>query len=281
MSLLVFGRTGQVARALQHLAPEAIYLGREDADLADPAACADAIATHQPGMVINAAAFTAVDRAEEQEALATVINRDAPGAMAQACAARGLPFVHISTDYVFSGMGSTPWLPEDGTDPQNSYGRSKRAGELAVQAAGGAHVILRTSWVFSATGQNFVRTMLRLSETHPALRVVDDQFGGPTPAADIAKACLNIARALRNNPAKSGIYHYSGAPDVSWKGFAAEIFRQRGRDVALTGIATADYPTPATRPLNSRLECRDTRVAFGLGRPDWQAGLARVLAELE
>lgn len=283
--LLIFGRSGQVARALQGLVPEATYLDRAAADLADPAACAAAIAAHRPQMVINAAAFTAVDRAEEEEALATKINGAAPGAMAQSCARADIPFVHISTDYVFpgtgTGTGTAPWRPGDDTNPLNAYGRSKLAGEHLVRAANGAHVILRTSLVFSAHGSNFVRTMLRLSDSHAALRVVDDQFGGPTPAADIARACLNIARALRADPAKSGTYHYSGAPDVSWKTFAQEIFTQSGRDVAVTGIATAEYPTPAPRPLNSRLDCRTTQAAFGLTRPDWRAGLARVLAELE
>ncbi|VAV92504.1 dTDP-4-dehydrorhamnose reductase [hydrothermal vent metagenome] len=278
--LLVFGRSGQVARALQGLAPEATFLDRAAVDLADPAACAAAIAAHQPQMVINAAAFTAVDRAEEEEVLATKINGDAPGAMAQECARANVPFVHISTDYVFPGDGTAPWQPDDATAPLNAYGRSKLAGENLVRAAHGAHVILRTSWVFSARGQNFVRTMLRLSASHKALRVVDDQIGGPTPAADIAWACLKIARALRADPAKSGTYHYSGASDVSWKGFAQEIFAQSGKDVEVSGIATADYPTPAPRPLNSRLECHATKAAFGLERPDWRAGLARVLAEL-
>ena len=281
MSLLVFGRSGQVARALRALAPEAVFLDRAAADLADPAACAAAIAAHRPRMVINAAAFTAVDRAEEEEALATVINGAAPGAMAQECAGANVPFVHISTDYVFPGHGTAPWQPEDDTAPLNAYGRSKLAGEHLVRGAGGAHVILRTSWVFSAHGQNFVRTMRRLSKSHAALRVVDDQIGGPTPAADIATACLHMARTLRDDPAKSGTYHYSGAPDVSWKGFAQEIFAQSGKNVDVTGIATADYPTPAPRPLNSRLDCRATMAAFGLARPDWRAGLARVLAELE
>ena len=281
MSLLVFGHGGQVARALRALAPGAVYLDRAAADLANPEACAAAIAAHQPQMVINAAAFTAVDRAEEEEALATAINGAAPGAMARECARADIPFVHISTDYVFDGDGTAPWRPDDDTAPLNAYGRSKLAGEDLVREAHGAHVILRTSWVFSAHGSNFVRTMRRLSESHAALRVVDDQIGGPTPAADIARACLHMARALHEDPAKTGTYHYAGAPDVSWKGFAQEIFAQGGKNVEVTGITTADYPTPAPRPLNSRLDCSTTQAAFGLARPDWRAGLARVLAELE
>ncbi len=150
-----------------------------------------------------------------------------------------------------------------------------------MRAAGGTHAILRTSWVFSAHGTNFVKTMLRLSETRDSLTIVGDQIGGPTPASDIAAACLRIAGALADDPGKTGTYHFSGAPETSWAGFAREIFAQAGRDVAVTEIPTADYPTPARRPLNSRLDCAATEAAFGLARPDWRAGLARVLAELK
>ena len=193
MKLLVFGQTGQVARELARAAPEALFLGRDQADLSDPAACAAAIRAHRPDAVINAAAWTAVDRAETEEAAATVVNGHAPGAMAQACADLGAPLVHISTDYVFDGAGSLPFRPGDPTAPLGAYGRSKLAGEAAVRAAGGAHVILRTSWVFSAHGANFVKTMLRLGADRPALRVVADQIGGPTPADAIAAACLSLA----------------------------------------------------------------------------------------
>ena len=280
MTLMVFGRTGQVAMELARLVPDAVFLGREQADLGDPAACADAIRALGPRAVLNAAAYTTVDRAEDEETLATCINGAAPGAMARACAGLGIPFVHISTDYVFDGSGSTPWRQSDPTAPQNAYGRSKCTGEEAVRAAGGTHVILRTSWVFSAHGANFVKTMLRLSETRDALDIVDDQIGGPTPAADIARACLAIADQLLSDPGKSGTYHFSGAPYISWKGFAEAIFAETGQRVTITGIPTTGYPTPAVRPRNSRLDCQSTRDVFGIGRPDWRAGLRICLGQL-
>lgn len=280
MSLLVFGKTGQVATELARRAPDAVYLGRDAADLTDPAACMAAIDAHKPDAVINAAAYTAVDAAEEDEDTAQAINAIAPGAMAHACAARGIPLVHISTDYVFDGSGTAPRGPKDPVSPQNAYGRSKLAGEQAIAAAGGTHAILRTSWVFSAHGGNFVKTMLRLSETRDALSIVDDQIGGPTPAADIAAACLKIAAQLQADPGKSGVYHFSGAPDVSWKDFAEAIFARAGREVAVSGIPTADYPTPAARPLNSRLDCADAETVFGIPRPDWRSGLDAVLKEM-
>jgi dTDP-4-dehydrorhamnose reductase len=280
VSVLVFGKAGQVATELQRQG-DVVALGREAADLSQPGAVAAAIEAARPGAVINAAAYTAVDRAEEQEALATRINGAAPGEMAQACARLGIPLVHISTDYVFAGTGQVPWVETDPVAPRNAYGRSKLAGEEAIRAAGGAHVILRTSWVFSAHGGNFVKTMLRLSETRDALTVVEDQIGGPTPAADIAAACLEIARQLSDDPSKSGTYHFSGAPDTSWKGFASEIFSRAGRKVAVTGIPTSAYPTPAERPLNSRLDCTAIATAFGIRRPDWHEGLQTVLDELD
>ncbi|WP_300064233.1 dTDP-4-dehydrorhamnose reductase [uncultured Roseobacter sp.] len=278
--LLVFGRTGQVATELQAQAPEAVYLGRAEADLADPAACAAAIRARAPAAVINAAAYTAVDRAEEEEALATTVNGAAPGAMAEACAAQAIPFVHISTDYVFDGTGTRPLLPDDPVAPPGAYGRSKLAGERAVAAAGGAYAILRTSWVFSAHGQNFLKTMLRLAQTRDQLSVVEDQIGGPTPADAIAAACLEICAALRDTPGKAGTYHFSGAPDVSWAGFAREIFAQSGADVTVRGIPSSDYPTPAPRPLNSRLDGSALKAHFGIPRPDWRAAVRTILKEL-
>jgi dTDP-4-dehydrorhamnose reductase len=280
MTLLVFGRSGQVATELARLAPDAVFRGREAADLSDPEACAQAIRDHAPGAVINAAAWTAVDLAEDHEDQARVINRDAPAAMARACAAGDIPFVHISTDYVFDGGGDAPRAPGDPVAPQNAYGRTKLAGEDAVRDAGGRFAILRTSWVFSAHGANFVKTMLRLAETRDALNVVGDQIGGPTPASGIAAACLTMADRLRSRPEAAGTYHYAGTPDTSWAGFARAIFDMAGKEVAVTEIPTTDYPTPAARPLNSRLDCRETEAVFGIVRPDWQAALADVLTEL-
>lgn len=278
--ILVFGRDGQVGRELT-AHPGVVSLGRAQADLSKPEACVAAIEAHAPEAVINAAAYTAVDRAEDELALATIINADAPTAMAEACKARDIPFVHISTDYVFDGSGDTPWNPKDPTDPQGAYGLSKRRGEEGVMAAGGRYAILRTSWVFSAHGANFVKTMLRLSEDRDALNIVADQIGGPTPARDIATACLTIARDLLRMPSHAGLYHYSGAPDVSWYDFATRIFDMAGRDIAVTPIPTSAFPTPAKRPLNSRLDCADTAAIFGVARPDWEAGLHDALHDLE
>jgi len=279
MKILVFGKTGQVASELQAQA-EVTALSRDQADLTDPAACAAAIADHAPDVVINAAAWTAVDKAEEDEAQATVINGDAPGAMARECAARTIPLVHISTDYVFAGDGQTPWTPDDPTGPLGAYGRSKLAGERAIAEAGGQWAVLRTSWVFSAHGNNFLKTMLRLSETRDALSIVEDQIGGPTPADRIAEACLVMARAMVDDRSKGGMHHFAGAPDTSWKGFAEEIFARAGREVAVTGIPTAAYPTPAQRPLNSRMDCSALKAQFGIDRPDWRGGIDRALAAL-
>ena len=278
--ILVFGKTGQVARELQQRGT-VMALGREEANLSDPQACADAIMHHAPDAVINAAAYTAVDQAEDEEAVATVINGDAPRSMASACAKLGIPFVHISTDYVFEGTGQVPWQPQDQTAPQNAYGRSKLSGETGIADSGAVYAILRTSWVVSARGTNFVKTMLRLSATRDVLNVVGDQIGGPTPARDIAMACLQIAEQLTQDPSKSGTYHFSGTPDVSWADFAREIFDQAGKSVAVTPIPTTDYPTPAHRPLNSRLDCSATRRAFGIARPDWVTGLKAILDELK
>ena len=277
-NLLVFGKTGQVATELQRQA-EVIALGREEADLAHPERCATWIRHYAPRAVINAAAYTAVDRAETEEPLAQTINAAAPAAMAQACAALEIPFLHISTDYVFDGTGDTAWQPHDQPAPCNAYGRSKLAGEHAILASGVRHVILRTSWVFSAHGSNFVKTMLRLSTTRDRLDVVADQWGGPTPAQAIAAALLVMARALADGH-PGGIYHFAGQPVTSWAGFARETFAQAGRDVHVTGIPTKAYPTPAARPLNSRLDSATLETDFGITPPDWRDGLRRVLTEL-
>ncbi len=282
MKALVFGQTGQVARELARRVPVGVtaeFLGRDRADLADPDACAAAVMAADVDVVINAAAWTAVDRAETEEAAAQVVNGVAPGTMARAAATRGLPFVHISTDYVFDGAGVTPFGVDHPVGPLGAYGRSKLAGEQAVQAAGGAYVILRTSWVVSAHGSNFVKTMLRLGAERDSLNVVADQIGGPTPAADIADAVYVIAAGLRAG-APGGVQHFTGAPDVSWAGFARAIMAQAQLGCIVQDIASSAYPTPARRPLNSRLDCSGL-AAFGLTRPDWRAGLDLILQELQ
>jgi dTDP-4-dehydrorhamnose reductase len=279
MKLLIFGKTGQVARELQRLAPDATCLGRDQADLTNPAACAAAVMATDADAVINAAAWTAVDKAETEEAAATVVNGDAPTAMARAAAARGLPFLHLSTDYVFDGAGTRPFAPEHPTAPLNAYGRSKLAGEHGIRAAGGNHLILRTSWVFSAHGTNFVKTMLRLGRERESLNVVADQIGGPTPASDIAGTLVLLARRLLDG-ATGGTHHYTGAPDASWADFARAIMAQAQLSCRINNIPSTAYPTPAQRPMNSRLDCRSLQAAFGIQRPDWRTGLSDILKEL-
>jgi dTDP-4-dehydrorhamnose reductase len=279
MKLLVFGKTGQVAREVQRLAPDATYLGRDEADLLNPAACAAAIAAHDADAIINAAAWTAVDKAETEEAAATTVNGDAPTAMARAAAAKGIPFLHISTDYVFDGAGDQPFTPDHPTGPLGAYGRSKLAGEQGVRAAGGNHLILRTSWVVSAHGANFVKTMLRLGAERESLNVVADQIGGPTPASAIAEALLTAAKAMTQG-AKGGTHHFSGAPDTSWADFARRIMAEASLPCQIRDITTAEYPTPAKRPLNSRLDCRALTSTFGIPRPDWREGLKVIVREL-
>ena len=280
MRLLVFGQSGQVAQELARRLPQGVsaqFLSRDQADLSDPAACAAAIGGCDA--VINTAAYTAVDKAEADEAAALVVNATAPTAIAARCAALDIPFLHLSTDYVFDGAGTLPFATNHPTGPRNAYGRTKLAGEQGIRAAGGRHVILRTSWVVSAHGNNFVKTMLRLGGTRDRLTVVADQIGGPTPAADIADALLVVAKAMVDG-AHGGTHHFAGAPDVSWAGFARTIMAQAGLACQITDISTSAYPTPAARPLNSRLDCSAFEAEFGVKRPDWRLGLAAILQEL-
>ena len=277
--VLVFGSTGQVATELGHM--DSIQcLGRAEANLEDPTLCSDAIKRFAPAAVINAAAYTAVDKAESEGAAAGLINAHAVKAMAETCAEIGIPLVHISTDYVFEGSGRDAFATSDRPSPQNVYGRTKLLGENFVKSSGCVFAIVRTSWVFSAHGNNFVKTMLRLADSRAELSVVNDQVGGPTSARAIADACLEIAKQLRASPSKSGVYHFTGAPNVSWAEFAQYIFKMAGLNVNVTGIPTEEYPTPAARPLNSRLDCSDTYRVFGVSQPDWREELSSVLTEL-
>ena len=278
--ILVFGKTGQIAAELSTF--ESLKtLGREKANLYKPLECREAILFYKPKAVINVAAYTAVDNAESDEYLARQINGEAVAMMAATCAELNIPLVHISTDYVFDGSGTTPWLTSDIPNPINAYGRSKLQGERAIEASGCIYVILRTSWVVSAHGNNFVKTMLRLSERKNSLNVVDDQIGGPTFAGDIAHTCVLIAEQLIKEPSKKGIYHYTGQPDVSWFQFAKEIFEKVGARTVATPILTSDYPRPALRPLNSRLNCSTTKEVFGISRPFWYDALENILKELD
>ena len=201
--------------------------------------------------------------------------------MAQACADLNIPMVQISTDYVFNGAGDAPFAPADPTAPLGVYGWTKLAGEQGVIASGAPYAILRTSWVFSAHGANFVKTMLRLGAERDALSIVADQIGGPTCARDIAGAVLEIARQLKDDPSKSGTYHFSGGPDVSWANFAREIFKQSGITCDVSDIPSSAYPTPARRPMNSRLDCSKLATVFDINRPDWRVGLAQILSDLK
>ncbi|WP_284163841.1 dTDP-4-dehydrorhamnose reductase [Frigidibacter sp. SD6-1] len=287
MKALVFGTTGQVAIEIARNAPlvgmEIEALDRVHADLTDPAACAALVTATDADIVINAAAYTAVDAAESDLATAQLVNADAPGAMARAAATRGLPFLHVSTDYVFDGAGARPWEEGDAVAPLGAYGATKLDGERQVTAAGGPHVILRTAWVFSAHGKNFVKTMLRLGAEREALSVVDDQRGGPTPAHEIAKALIAIGLSFHEGRGQSGIFHFAGGPACSWADFAEAIFAASsiGRKPTVRRITTAEFPTPARRPANSVLNCTKIRDIYSIGQPDWRTGLKTVIRELE
>lgn len=280
-TLLVIGKTGQVARALKaELGDGAIFLGREELDLAQPEKVAATLAAYSPTAIINAAAYTLVDKAESEEALATAINATSVGEVAAFCAARGIPLVHYSTDYVFAGNGETPWKETDATGPLSAYGRSKLAGEQAIAASGCKHLILRTSWVYDADGKNFVNTMLRFGAEREEMKVVADQFGAPSYAPHLAQATLAaLANAQALHAFPSGIYHFCNAGVTSWHGFAQAIFnaaRALGLPVAvknLLAITTAEYPTPAARPANSRMDCSKLKQVVSVTLPDWQDGL--------
>ena len=283
MTILVFGRSGQVARSLSERAGEAsaplVFLGRDQADLSLPEQCAAAIREQRPAAVINAAAWTAVDAAEESEAEASVVNGEAPGVMATTCAELAIPFLHVSSDYVFDGSGVLPWAPSAPAEPLGAYGRSKALGETRIRESGARAVVLRTSWVFSPFGANFVKTMLRLGAERERLSVVDDQIGGPTSARSIAGALLSLAEQMLAGR-KGGTYNFSGAPAVSWAAFAKTIMKQANLPCEITPIPTTAYPTPAPRPLNSRLDCASLSSDFGIEQSDWRMELSDVLESL-
>lgn len=282
MKLLVFGKSGQVATELARRLPvdvDATFLDRGQCDLGQPLECGKRIRNVDVDVVINAAAWTAVDRAEEEEAAATVVNGDAPAEMASACYERDIPLVHISTDYVFDGSGEKAFQPHDETSPINAYGRSKLAGEIAIQTSGATSVILRTSWVYSSHGNNFLKTMLKLGQSRDSLNVVSDQVGGPTPASAIADAAIAAARGLVGGQA-GGIYHFSGTPEATWASFARAIMQAAELGCEIHDVPTSSYPTPARRPLNSRLDCSSLERDFKISQPDWQASLPRLVEEI-
>lgn len=289
MRIAVTGREGQLARSLadragRHPGLEVMALGRPGLDLERPATVAQSIAEARPDLVVNAAAYTAVDKAEQEEAIAFAVNRDGAAAVAETAARLNVPLIQISTDYVYGGDKAGPYVESDPVSPLGVYGRSKLAGEEAVRAAHPGAVILRTSWVYSPFGNNFVKTMLRLGRERDELRVVDDQTGNPTSALDLADAILRIAPRLAGEPASSQILHLAGEGAVSWHGLAEYIFERaaaRGvRVPRLLAIPTSAYPTPARRPANSRLDCRAFRERFGFSLPFWQHGVDETLSRL-
>jgi dTDP-4-dehydrorhamnose reductase len=289
--IAVTGRQGQVARALTEAGPalgvETVTLGRPQLDLAVPETVRPALKAAAPDIVVNAAAYTAVDQAEREPEIANSINGIGAGVVAEAARALGLPIIHLSTDYVFDGCKTSAYVEEDFVAPGSVYGASKLAGEQAVTAATDEHVILRTAWVYAPYGKNFVRTMLALAESRDEVRVVADQYGCPTYAPDIANAVIRIARNLLKSPSDPllrGVFHFAGRGPTNWADFAAAIFAyltSKGlKKPALTYITSADYPTPAKRPLNSRLNCAKLAHVHGVESPSWRDSLAICLERL-
>ena len=303
MRILLLGKNGQVGWELQRsLAPlgEVVALDRYGAahpgqpgvwlvgDLADPAGLARTVETLRPQVIVNAAAHTAVDRAESEPDLARLLNAEAPGALARAAQAVGAWLVHYSTDYVFDGSGHQPWREDDTTGPINTYGRSKLQGEEAVRSQCERHLVLRTSWVYAARGGNFAKTMLRLARERERLTVIDDQFGAPTGAELIADVTAHAIRHVLRTGEGQGTYHLAAAGVTTWHGYASHVIDTARRLQAEGGwqvnevapVPTSAFPTPARRPHNSRLDTRRLRDTFGLTLPPWQQGVERMLAEI-
>lgn len=294
MRLLIAGWQGQVARALVEMAPgcrdvTACAVGRAALDICEAKSIERALSGISPTVVINSAAYTAVDKAESEPERAFALNRDGARLLAEAAARRGIPIIHISTDYVFDGSKPEPYVEEDATAPATVFGRSKLEGEQAVQVANPKHIILRTAWVFSPAGRNFVKTMLAQARDAAHVRVVDDQRGSPTYAPHLVGAILHLARIISTPDVNGpwGIYHAANSGTTSWRGFAEEVFtrsRELGGPAAqVEPIRSADYPTPAQRPANSQLDCAKLERTFGLRLPSWQDGVAdcvqRILEE--
>ena len=294
MKILLFGKDGQLGWELQRsLAPlgELVALGHGStelsADFSKPEALVATVDAVRPQVIVNAAAYTTVDKAESEPDLARSVNASAPGVLAAAAARVGALLVHYSTDYVFDGSGSRPWRESDPTGPLSVYGATKLEGERLIQAAGPQHLIFRTSWVYAARGGNFAKTMLRLAKERERLTVIDDQFGAPTGAELLADVTAHAVFATLRDPAKAGLYHLAAAGETSWHGYArfvlaeaqaAGVALKAGPD-AVEPVLTSAFPTAAKRPANSRLDTAKLHEAFGLRMPDWQVGVARMLAE--
>lgn len=288
MRLLVTGKDGQVGWELQRaLAPlgEVIAASRAEMDLSQPESLRENVRAIKPDWIINAAAYTAVDKAEQEEALATTINGEAPGVLAEEAKKLGAGFVHYSTDYVFDGTKTTPYVENDPTNPLGAYGRSKLLGEKNVQAIGGRSWVFRTSWVYAPRGKNFMLTMLRLAKEKPRLRVVADQFGAPTSAALIADATAAFIARQTKQPTPDALYHLSAGGHASWHSFAEAIVKLGAQwglcpEVPVDPISTAEYPLPARRPANSLLDHRKLEAVLGVELPSWESGLETALGTL-
>jgi len=274
LRILLTGATGQVGWELRKaLAPlgEVKAFDRFGLDLADTPPLVATVRALQPQVIVNAAAYTAVDKAETERDMAFAVNATAPRVLAEEAKRIGALLVHYSTDYVFDGSKSTPYVEDDAPDPINVYGASKLAGERAIVGTGCRHLILRTSWVYGPRGKNFYLTILRLAKERPELRIVDDQIGAPTSSLEIARA---TALLLRKDP--QGLYHLSAAGETTWCGFARALLARAGISTSVVPIRTEDYPTPARRPRNSRLDCARLRAEFGVALAPWEQGLAEV-----
>jgi dTDP-4-dehydrorhamnose reductase len=292
VKILVFGAGGQVGREVCRAAwprsCEVLALGHNAGDITKPAEVSALIARERADMVINLAAYTAVDRAENEPEAAWAVNCAGAAHLAATCGETTTALIHLSTDYVFDGSKTGPYREDDAVNPLGVYGRSKEAGERAVRAGTARHIILRTAWVYGAQGTNFVKTMLRLGAERPVLRVVADQQGCPTAAADIASALIVIAREIESGSQKWGTFHFASAGTTSWHGFANEIIGLAtqlgvwpiGLRPRVEPTTTEQYPTPARRPANSVLDCRKISESFGISAPQWRASLIPVLREL-
>lgn len=283
MTILVTGRRGQLAQSLVERGGEKVLLGgRPDLDLAMPGSARAFIFARRPSLIINAAAFTAVDLAESEEASARRINADAAGEVAAAARELGVPIIHISTDYIFDGWSTAPYVETDATNPLGAYGRTKLAGEEAVRARNPDHLILRTSWLFSPFGRNFVATMVALGRSRDQLNVVADQHGNPTSALDLADAILIIAHRLESGD-RTGLgdtYHLAGSGIASWYDLALAVQEEAGNAVTVAPVTTANWPTPAARPAYSVLDSSKFARDFGYMMPDWRVSLAPIVARL-
>ena len=292
MRLLITGWQGQLARSLIEAAagrPEitALGLGRPALDLCARPSILRTLTDNAPDIIVNTAAYTAVDKAESEAAAAFALNRDGAGMLAESAAARGVPIIHVSTDYVFNGAKTSPYVETDATHPLNVYGASKLAGEQAVAAANPRHVIVRTAWVHSPFGQNFVKTMLRLAASRARINVVADQLGNPTYAPHLAAAILDLAHkinTLKSQDIQWGVYHAAGSGETTWQGLAQAVFEHSraagGPAAEVDPIATSGYPTPAVRPLNSRLDCGKLAANFGIRLPGWRDGVGACVQRL-